>query len=731
MPCLHGLCKGENTMFCEDNADSTVAPVSTCTSYVSDGAWSDVTSDDNDDETAVNEASFLDFAEKHSSHSCFQQRNRVRSNLSLAISKNVKRTDSSGAKETSPNSRSVSAPHTPSGSPTDEVIGLQSTGSTGNIPEITKTTASFKEAVMRSRSLEPNARHRKFDEEFLEVHQEERKWFKKRIFGSSSSINKPSFYRPSRCRDAVGEMNIKGKEPQITTSDSSTNLKLWFLKHNHLAQVKFNHGKGHKNAIDEFKWKARANERNSLENTARISSAGSSSGQLPAGQVLEQMILPVMSSQLSTAYSQDSSSLTSYDSVDGSPANEERSKQLTEHYKQKIIKTSEQIKTEQSTRDDNVAEYLKLATNADKQQAARIKNVFEKKNQKSSYNIAQLQKKLDGYHRRLKELENNGGGRSGRLRDVGANLKEISGGVVDSVKGSLSGLQQATGAIVSKPKDLASKLKNRFGSNDNINNIKDDDYEENQLHAKFGSTDDVSSTSSIDYPSVPDDPNQLGRLSFPSGSDSPPCSQVSRRFDSQQIQAVANQLVTLKTDIQELRQSQTQMESEWQEWKAQMHKEHDILTNTLNVEMSRYARLENQLNDVTELHQREVTILKQELTSMEEKLEYHANERARDMQEAIENCQTRVAKMELQHQQRVSVEGLENASARALITKLINLLLSVMAVILVLVSTVSGLLMPFMRSQGRMLTTLIVVIAMIIAYKNWNLISVWLGSLRR
>ncbi|XP_076804462.1 transmembrane and coiled-coil domains protein 1-like isoform X2 [Clavelina lepadiformis] len=476
---------------------------------------------------------------------------------------------------------------------------------------------------------------------------------------------------------------------------------------------------------------APASERNSLENTARIPSAGSSSGQLPAGQVLEQMILPAMASQLSTAYSQDSSSLTSYDSVDGSPANEERSKQLTEHYKQKIIKTSEQIKTEQSTRDDNVAEYLKLATNADKQQAARIKNVFEKKNQKSSYNIAQLQKKLDGYHRRLKELENNGGGRSGRLRDVGANLKEISGGVVDSVKGSLSGLQQATGAIVSKPKDLASKLKNRFGSNDNINNIKDDDYEENQLHAKFGSTDDVSSTSSIDYPSVPDDPNQLGRLSFPSGSDSPPCSQVSRRFDSQQIQAVANQLVTLKTDIQELRQSQTQMESEWQEWKAQMHKEHDILTNTLNVEMSRYARLENQLNDVTELHQREVTMLKQELTSMEEKLEYHANERARDMQEAIENCQTRVAKMELQHQQRVSVEGLENASARALITKLINLLLSVMAVILVLVSTVSGLLMPFMRSQGRMLTTLIVVIAMIVAYKNWNLISVWLGSLRR
>ena len=56
--------------------------------------------------------------------------------------------------------------------------------------------------------------------------------------------------------------------------------------------------------------------------------------------------------------------------------------------------------------------------------------------------------------------------------------------------------------------------------------------------------------------------------------------------------------------------------------------------------------------------------------------------------------------MELQQQQQsVSVEGLENASARALVGKLINLLLSVMAVLLVLVSALSGILMPFIKSQ--------------------------------
>jgi len=52
-----------------------------------------------------------------------------------------------------------------------------------------------------------------------------------------------------------------------------------------------------------------------------------------------------------------------------------------------------------------------------------------------------------------------------------------------------------------------------------------------------------------------------------------------------------------------------------------------------------------------------------------------------------------------QQQQSVSVEGLESASARALVGKLINLLLSVIAVLLVLVNALSGFLMPFIKSQ--------------------------------
>jgi len=51
---------------------------------------------------------------------------------------------------------------------------------------------------------------------------------------------------------------------------------------------------------------------------------------------------------------------------------------------------SEAIKSEQEAKDENVAEYLKLVNTADKQQASRIKSVFEKKNQKSNNVIGQV-----------------------------------------------------------------------------------------------------------------------------------------------------------------------------------------------------------------------------------------------------------------------------------------------------------------------------------------------------
>lgn len=176
----------------------------------------------------------------------------------------------------------------------------------------------------------------------------------------------------------------------------------------------------------------------------------------------------------------------SLDVPDGAP-DPQRTKAAIDHLHQKILKITEQIKIEQEARDDNVAEYLKLANNADKQQVSRIKQVFEKKNQKSAQTIAQLHKKLEQYRRRLKEIEQNGPSRQPKdvlrdmqqgLKDVGANMRAgisgFGGGVVEGVKGSLSGLSQATHtAVVSKPREFASLIRNKFGSADNIAHLKD------------------------------------------------------------------------------------------------------------------------------------------------------------------------------------------------------------------------------------------------------------------
>lgn len=98
----------------------------------------------------------------------------------------------------------------------------------------------------------------------------------------------------------------------------------------------------------------------------------------------------------------------------------------------KMACTKESIRKEQTARDDNVNEYLKLAANADRQQLARIKAVFEKKNQKSAHTISQLQKKLENYSKRVREMQSlhsqrHQGHRQPRevLRDVGQGLKWV------------------------------------------------------------------------------------------------------------------------------------------------------------------------------------------------------------------------------------------------------------------------------------------------------------------
>ncbi|XP_038676730.1 transmembrane and coiled-coil domains protein 2 isoform X1 [Scyliorhinus canicula] len=428
-----------------------------------------------------------------------------------------------------------------------------------------------------------------------------------------------------------------------------------------------------------------------------------------------------------------SDSNISLDVPDGTP-DPHKTKAAIDHLHQKILKITEQIKIEQTARDDNVAEYLKLANNADKQQASRIKQVFEKKNQKSAQTIAQLHKKLEHYHRKLKEIEQNGLSRQPKdvlrdmqqgLKDVGANVRAgisgFGGGVVEGVKGGLSGLSQVTHtAVVSKPREFASLIRNKFGSADNIAHLKDTLDESHQEETARTLSGSATLVSSPKYGS--EDECSSATSGSAGGSNSGAGAGGMGSPKSNTLDSHHNNFDTILDELREIKDSQSHLEDAMEDLKGQLQRDYAYMTQCLQEERYRYERLEEQLNDLTELHQNEMSNLKQELASMEEKVAYQSDERARDIQEALESCLTRITKLELQQQQQqvVQLEGVENANARALLGKFINVILALMAVILVFVSTIANFITPLMKTRFRVLSTLLLVLFLVSLWKQWE-----------
>ncbi|XP_011881868.1 PREDICTED: transmembrane and coiled-coil domains protein 2 isoform X2 [Vollenhovia emeryi] len=417
------------------------------------------------------------------------------------------------------------------------------------------------------------------------------------------------------------------------------------------------------------------------------------------------------------------------DDVDSSAA---RVRQAIEHIQSKIAKTREQIRIEQTTRDENVNEYLKLAANADKQQLTRIKTVFEKKNQKSAHSISQLQKKLDSYTKKLRNYEMNGAPTSHRqpremLRDMGQGLKNVGGNIRDGITGF-------SGTVMSKPREFAHLIKNKFGSADNINTLS---------HGSTFYVNDTPHAGNGDNASVEDDKTHHGSATLPGGCSLGSTQSAAMKFPSEEGSECSsvtsesgpgsrgqphtchsNNALSLKSifaELQEHRENLDRMREKLETVKT-LQQEVTYLSHSLQEERFRCERLEEQINDLTELHQNEVENLKQTITDMEEKVQYQSEDRLRDIHEMLESCQTKIWKMEhqqQQHQQYVTLEGLDNSNARALVVKLINVVLTVLQVILLLVATGAGIMMPFLRTRVRILTTTFVVLGIVFVLKQW------------
>lgn len=406
------------------------------------------------------------------------------------------------------------------------------------------------------------------------------------------------------------------------------------------------------------------------------------------------------------------------DDVDSSAT---RVRLAIERIQSKIARTRELIRTEQTTRDENVNEYLKLAANADKQQLTRIKTVFEKKNQKSANSISQLQKKLDSYQKKLKSYEMNGapvGHRQPRevLRDMGQGLKNVGGNIRDGITGF-------SGSVMSKPREFAHLIKNKFGSADNINTLSrngdNGSVEEEKTHHGSATLPGGCSLGSTHSAVAMKFPSEEGSECSSVTSESGPGSRGQPHTCHSNNATLSFKAIF--SELHEHRDSLERMREKLDGLKA-LQQEVTYLSHGLQEERFRCDRLEEQINDLTELHQNEVENLKQTITDMEEKVQYQSEDRLRDIHEMLESCQTKICKMEhqqQQHQQYVTLEGLDNSNARALVVKLINIVLTVLQVILLLVATGAGIMVPFLRTRVRILTTTLVVLGIVFVLKQW------------
>ncbi|BFZ10989.1 hypothetical protein BsWGS_14029 [Bradybaena similaris] len=405
----------------------------------------------------------------------------------------------------------------------------------------------------------------------------------------------------------------------------------------------------------------------------------------------------------------DTASDIGIEEVDGGD-NSLRTKQVIEVLLAKIQKTKEAIKKEQTLKEAIVREYLQMT--AEKQPTARIKALFEKKNQKSAQNIIQLQRKLENYQQRLTEVETHGytGHRQAKemIRDVG----------------------QGINTIVSKPKEFAHLLKNKFGSADNITQLKLDDpsSQEPAANGKPGgmfltSDDEASSATSGSGPKTTHySPHHFSQ------ADATQMMTLSPAF----LLPITSELVEVRHSSQKVHDILIKLVEEFEEYKSQNQLEVSLLHSQLEDERYRAEHLEEQLNDLTELHQHEMQNLKQDLTSMEEKIDYRLDERTTDLSDLMDNVSARISRVEQQQQQQqiLSMEMVENATFRTIISKLINVVLAILAVVLVFVSTGAKFLSPFVNSTLRLVVSVVMILVSWFAYQNYPHLQESVHSLR-
>ena len=167
--------------------------------------------------------------------------------------------------------------------------------------------------------------------------------------------------------------------------------------------------------------------------------------------------------------------------------------------------------------------------------------------------------------------------------------------------------------------------------------------------------------------------------------------------------------------MEELRLHKEEVEhcrEEMDDLRQHFQQKFDSLREEWREERDRYERLEEQMNDLTELHQHEIENIKSGVNDMEEKVQYQSEERLLDIKEHLQSLETKVNSMEHQQaqQQYLNIDSLDSTNARAVLMKLLSTLIGFVHLVLLFLGTVMNLLKPFLRTTPRAFISLAVVI---------------------
>ena len=422
------------------------------------------------------------------------------------------------------------------------------------------------------------------------------------------------------------------------------------------------------------------------------------------------------------------------------------------------------------------------ANATDNVQQQRIKQVFEKKNQKSAQSITQLQRKLDEYSKKVRDLEKHGLQKQPKMRDIGQGLKNVGGNIRDGISGAMSKPKEFANFVMGGHKkfgsaDNLSSLADEGGSSGSVNTSggghkshhnkrgdhkdkssttggkasssfpregsagggsllsKQSSYEDRRkclsedggLRHRSERESSAASSSSIPKQNPKQTRSQSSQQQQPSKDEAtgkqiaPPTvtpnvlvtSSPQRPLpdDDTEWNAVVQELTLHKEEVDRLRE-------EMDELRQQFKQEVETLTYQLREERDLYSRLEEQINDLTELHQHEIENIKSGINDMEEKVQYQSEERLLDIKEHLQTLETKVTSMEHQQvqQQYLNIEGLDSTDARAIMMKLLNAVITFVHVILFFIGTFMSFAKPFLKTTPRLLSTTVLVIVSVCAY---------------